>query len=218
MKKNKWIYAILIAGALGWSACDDDDDNPIDEPELNTTDKTFVEFAAQGNMSEVEFGKLAATKGTNAAVKAFGEQMSSEHSTAQDELEDIADDFDNVDWPESLNDEHDSIMAELNEAPAGYTFDTLYMKTQIMMHEVTAQKFSTATTNTTNARVKAYASKYHPAIEMHLQKADSIQNAIITANASGGTDANADSGGTTDGTDGTGDDGNGTESTSDGTN
>ncbi len=208
MKKNKWIYAILIAVALGWSACDDDDDNPIDEPELNTTDKTFVEFAAQGNMTEVEFGKLAATKGTNAAVKAYGEQMSSEHSTAQDELEDIADDFDNVDWPEALNDEHDSIMSELNEAPAGYTFDTLYLKTQIMMHEMTAQKFSTATTNTTNARVKAYASKYHPAIEMHLQKADSIQNVVVTAGAS------AASGGT----DGTGDDGNGTENTSDGSN
>ncbi len=84
------------------------------------------------------------------------------------------------------------------------------------MHEVTAQKFSAATTNTTNARVKAYANKYHPAIESHLEKADSIQAVIALDNAATGTDATGENSGT-DGTDGTGT-GDGTASTSDGTN
>jgi len=215
MKKNRWIYAMVIAASLGWAACDDDDDNPLDKPELSQTDKTFVEFAAQSNMSEIEFGKLAATKGTHEAGKAFGEQMVSEHETAQDELEDIDDDFDNVDWPEELNDEHDSIMTELNEAAAGITFDTLYLKTQIMMHEVAVQKFSAATTNTTNARVKAYANKYHPAIESHLEKADSIQTVVVVANGAAGSGNDTGTDGTDNNGDGTGD---GTDNTADGNN
>jgi hypothetical protein len=47
-----------------------------------------------------------------------------------------------------------------------------------MMHEDAVETFQVATTNTTDTRVKAYATKYLPKIEMHLEKADSIHAAI----------------------------------------
>jgi len=197
MKTHKWIIAIMIASVV-WIGCDDDDDNPIDKPELNDTDEAFVEFAARSNMTEIEFGELAITKATDSLVKAFAQQMIDEHTTAQNELNDIADDFDDIDWPNGLDNEGDSIMTELNNA-SGHSFDTLYMMTQQVLHERTAGNFRTATTNTTDARVKAYANKYLPKIEMHLTRADSIHTAITTPdNGTEDTDGGTIDGGTTD--------------------
>ncbi|MGC1240660.1 MAG: DUF4142 domain-containing protein [Chryseosolibacter sp.] len=182
MKTNKWIYAIVLA-SLVWVACDDDDET-LDRPSLNDADETYVEKAARSNMAEIKFGELAATKATDSVVRAYAQEMVTEHTTAQNELEEIADDFKGVEWPNDLDEGHDEIKNQLDEAD-GYSFDSLYISTQVMMHEDARAMFATATTGSTEARVKAYASKYLPHIEMHLEKADSIQ-AAVTAN--GGTD------------------------------
>ena len=181
MKNNKWIYAIMIFASLGWVACDDDDDNPLDRPNLNETDETFVEVAARSNMAEVEFGELATTKGTDSLVRVYAQHMIDEHNAAQDELEDLADDYGGIEWPNDLDEGHDEIMEQLQNAE-GYSFDTLYMRTQMTLHEAAIAQFEMATTNATDMRVKAYANKYLPALEEHLQRADSIETVIVTNN------------------------------------
>jgi putative membrane protein len=186
MKTNKWIYAILIA-SLGWVACDDDDDDLLDRPSLNDADETFVEKAARSNMAEIEFGELAATKATDSLLRVFAQQMVTEHTMAQDELEDLADDYAGIEWPNDLDEGHDEIMEQLNNAEQGYSFDSLYISSQIMAHQDVVDMFQTATTNSTDARVKAFANKYLPHVEAHLEQADSIQT-VITANNSGTDD------------------------------
>jgi putative membrane protein len=179
MKTNKWMYAIVIA-ALGWVACDDDDDNILDKPNLNETDETFVEVAAKTNMAEIQFGELATTKATDPLVKDFAQQMIDEHSAAQEELEELADNYSGIEWPNDLDEGHEEVMDQLNEAEAGYRFDSLYIATQVTSHESSVNLFKTATTNTTDARVKAYANKYFPHIEMHLERADSIHTVVVS--------------------------------------
>ena len=122
MKTNKWMYAIVIA-ALGWVACDDDDDNILDKPNLNETDETFVEVAARANMAEIKFGELATTKATDPLVKDFAQQMINEHNAAQDELEELADDYAGIEWPNDLDEGHDAVMDQLNDAEAGIIKD-----------------------------------------------------------------------------------------------
>lgn len=187
MKTNKWIYAIVMIASLTWVACDEDDDNPLDKPNLNDTDETFVEVAARGNMAEIEFGELATTKGTDSLVRVYAQHMIDEHNTAQDELKDLVDDYGGIEWPNDLDEGHDEIMEQLENAE-GYSFDTLYMRTQIRMHEAAISQFETATTNATDMRVKAYANKYLPGLEEHLQRADSIETVIVTNNTADGTD------------------------------
>jgi putative membrane protein len=186
MKTNKWIFAILVV-SLGWVACDDDDDNALNKPNLNDTDETFVEMAARSNMAEIEFAELAKTKATDSLVKDFAEEMIDDHTMAQDELEDIADDFGGIEWPNDLDEGDDAIMEQLNDAQ-GYTFDSLYIKTQVQAHQATTTFFQTATTNTTQARIKAYATKYLPRLQEHLQKVDSLETVIITNHGTDGTD------------------------------
>lgn len=185
MKTNKWIYALIATAALGWTACDDDD-NILDRPNLNDTDETFVEVAAQTNMAEIKFGELAATKGTDSLVRVFAQEMIDDHTTAQDELREIADDYAGIEWPNDLDEGNDEIMKQLDEAE-GFSFDSLYITTQVNLHQGAADIYQTATGNTTDARVKAYANKYLPRIQMHHERADSIHTVVVT-----GQDDNTD--------------------------
>ncbi len=65
-------------------------------------DAKFVVEAANGGMSEVEFGKLAQQKATNAKVKEFAEMMVMDHTKANEELKALAK-AKNVTLPDSLN-------------------------------------------------------------------------------------------------------------------
>lgn len=193
MKTNKWIYAIMMIASLTWVACDDDDDNPLDEPNLNETDETFVEVAARSNMAEIEFGELATTKGTDSLVKVYAQHMIDEHNTALDELQELSDDYQGIEWPDDMGESHEAVLEQLQNAE-GYSFDTLYIRTHVRMHEAAISQFESATTNVTDMRVKAYASKYLPTLEEHLQTADSLETVIVagdtttTDNADGTTD------------------------------
>lgn len=184
MKTNKWIYAIVAVAALSWAACDEDDDNLLNKPDLNDTDETFVEVAAQTNMAEIKFGELAVTKGTDSLVRVFAQEMIDGHTTAQDELKELDDDYAGIEWPNDLDEGNDEIMEQLNEAE-GYSFDSLYMRTQVDLHQGAASFYQTATGNTTDTRVKGYATKYLPRIQMHHERADSIHTVIVTAAADG---------------------------------
>ncbi len=53
---------------------------------LVNPDAVFAVKAAQGNMAEIKMGELAAQKASNADVKAFGQQMVTDHTKANDEL------------------------------------------------------------------------------------------------------------------------------------
>src|SRR4051794_378186 len=52
-------------------------------------DHAFVTKAAHGGMAEVKLGTLATEKAENADVKAFGQQMVTDHGKANDELKQL---------------------------------------------------------------------------------------------------------------------------------
>jgi putative membrane protein len=58
--------------------------------EATANEKAFIMNAANGGMTEVELGKLAAEKGASQEVKDFGNQMVKDHSKANDDLKAVA--------------------------------------------------------------------------------------------------------------------------------
>ena len=54
------------------------------------SDEQFAKKAAQGGMAEVKMGELAQEKGTNEAVKKFGQRMTQDHTKAGDGLRQAA--------------------------------------------------------------------------------------------------------------------------------
>lgn len=181
---KQWGIYLVIAASMFAAACDDDDDNGNNNDMIAEADKSFTEMAALSNRAEIELGGIAATRGSNDLVREFGQHMVDEHTGAQDELEDIADDYDNIDWPDGLDQKHQQIRDQLLNL-SGYSFDSLYIASQVMDHEKADSLFQ-AGMQSTNTRIQSYATKYHPHIEMHLVKADSIHNVIIENNVDDG--------------------------------
>lgn len=175
MESKRWFYAIALA-AVVWTACDDDD-NDSDRNDFNDADETFVERAAMSNMAEIEMGELALTRGTDSLVVAFAESMVNDHTTAQDELANIADNDDDVDWPSNLDQEHQGIWETLSQLE-GHRFDSAYIASQVTAHEKAVQLFQNGRDNGRNEDVRNYINKYLPKIEMHLEKADSIESVL----------------------------------------
>ncbi len=176
MKSKRWFYAVALA-ALVWTACDDDDNGNDNRNDFNDADETFVEDAAMSNLAEIELGELALTKGTDSLVRIFAENMVNDHAIAQDELSDIANTDDDVDWPANLDDEHQSIWDALSQLE-GYSFDSAYIASQVTAHEKAVQLFQRSRDNGRNPVVRNYIDKYLPKIEMHLEMADSIKTVL----------------------------------------
>ena len=175
--------ALLFASALLISACDDTDDP--DNNALNESDKSFTETAAMSNMAEIELGEIAASRGSEPMVREYGVHMMEEHTKAQQDLLDITEDFNNVNWPEDLDAKHQQLKDQLMTM-TGYKFDSMYMASQVMDHEMADSLFQVGMTNTTNSRVKQYANMYHPHIQEHLEKADSILTVLLASGMSEG--------------------------------
>ena len=57
---------------------------------VSMADKNFILAAAQGGMTEVKLGELAAQNGKRDDVKAFGQMMVKDHSAINDDLKALA--------------------------------------------------------------------------------------------------------------------------------
>jgi putative membrane protein len=143
---------------------------------MNSMDQSFLMQTSYGNHAEIAAGQLAATKATNAAVKAFGQMMVNDHSTAQTELEGIASN-NGVDVPDQPDPAHQALMQRLMTLQ-GVAFDTAYMNSQVMDHQNTVNLFEMEISSGQRRQVIDYANKYLPHIRMHLQMADSLARVI----------------------------------------
>lgn len=170
---KKIIYCGLTCLSLLWVACNKDDD----KKSLSSTDNTFVKDAALANRTEIEFGQMASAQSSNDGVKMFANMMQSEHQTALSDLQAIANDFKDASTVAPLDQEHQQLKVQLM-AMNGFAFDSAYMQSQITDHQKTIAKFETEQTSGNEPRLKDYAAKYLPHIRMHLQKADSIMQAL----------------------------------------
>jgi putative membrane protein len=192
---KQMIFCAIAITVLVWSACDDDND---DEKRINETDKGFMINAAYANRAEIDAGQLAVSRSLDDSVKKFGQMMIDEHTTALNELENIADDR-NVNLPDTVDAEHRQLKQQLM-AMSGYAFDSAYIQGQIDDHQKAISLFESENSNGKEQQVKNYAGKYLPHIRMHLEKANSIADQIKddnnNNNNSGG---DGDDGGTTGG-------------------
>ena len=140
---------------------------------LSTADKTFVTKAAKGNFAEAELGKLASQKSHNADVKAFAEQMVTDHSKANDNLKPIAD-ANGVQMPTKLTGEPKTLYDKLSGL-SGAAFDKTYIHAMVEGHEKTAKLYETESGTVKDSQLKSYVDQTLPVVQQHLSHIQSIQ-------------------------------------------
>lgn len=164
--------ALLFAALATIGACNKDDDNDNNNQSLNQTDRDFMSNATYGNNAEVDAGQLAQSKSTTAAIDNFEMMMVTDHTTAQHDLDSLAHLMSET-LPSGIDAAHVVIKQQLT-AMSGTMFDSAYIHVQVTDHQKTVQLFQNEISNGKSQRLKDYASKYLPKIQLHLNMADSI--------------------------------------------
>src|SRR5690348_7083286 len=98
----------------------------------SNSDALFVKNAAQGNMAEVNLGKLATQNGQSEDVKKFGQRMVDDHSKAEQDLEGVAS-KNNLTLPTDVNAQQKAEQQRL-EKLNGAAFDRAYMGMMVKDH------------------------------------------------------------------------------------
>jgi putative membrane protein len=144
--------------------------------ELSSSDKKFVEKAAQGGVAEVEMGKLAAQKAQSAEVKQFGERMVKDHSAANDKLMKLASDK----GVAASNEMDASTKREYDKLSklSGAQFDQEYMKSMVSDHEKDVKEFQSEAKSAKDPDVKSFAENTLPTLEEHLKMAKSAEASV----------------------------------------
>jgi putative membrane protein len=140
---------------------------------LSESDQMFAKKAAQGGMTEVELGKVAANKGQSSEVKDFGNMMVSDHSKAGDKLKAIAASK-NLTLTDKLNAKHQAIVDKLLKLD-GAAFDKAYVAAMVEDHEKDLKEFQSAAKTTQDADLKAFAAETETVVKTHLDKIKAIQ-------------------------------------------
>ena len=136
---------------------------------LDQADQQFVTKAAEGGISEVTLGQLAAAKAKSADVRAFGNQMVSDHGKANSELTELAR-LKGVTLPTTPGKE-DEKLANTLSSKDGKTFDRTYMENMVRDHEKDVREFERASRTAADPGVKAWAANTLPTLKDHLRMA-----------------------------------------------
>ncbi|GAB3530721.1 hypothetical protein GCM10027443_11850 [Pontibacter brevis] len=127
--------AAFVAGMFAFASCDSGTNEqqntevsgtPVVAPDTAITEskQELMKYAARNNMLQVELGRLAAQKANTEGAKQYGEQLVDWYSTKQEELEQLAQQY-NVSLPLEMEDEQMEHVEELRNTKIN-EFDQKY--------------------------------------------------------------------------------------------
>jgi putative membrane protein len=140
---------------------------------ISPADKTFASKASSGGQAEVELGRLATENAASPSVRAFGERMVTDHTQANQALQEIARKHELTvpDRPEVADQATEQRLRSLK----GPSFDAAYMRDMVQDHKKDIAEFRQEAENGTDPALKAFAQKYLPVLEQHLQMAENAE-------------------------------------------
>jgi putative membrane protein len=156
--KTVLISALLAAGAFAAEPKDD---------------HKFVEEAASGGMVEVKLGQFVVERGSDSGVKAFAQQMVTDHSKANEELKGLVDGRSGK-LPTELAKEHQKMWDDLSKLSAE-KLDQAYIDAMVEDHKQDVKLFEKEAKSGKDPALKAYASRTVPTLKHHLGMAQGLQ-------------------------------------------
>jgi putative membrane protein len=151
---------------------------------LSAADRKFITSAAQGGLLEVELGKIAAQKASDADVKTFGQRMVDDHSKANDQLKQLASQK-GVTLSDKLSPSKQKEVDKYNKL-SGAAFDRSYISHMVTDHKQDVAEFQKESKNGKDADVKSWASTTLPTLQDHLKMAQETSSKLHGGSKKGG--------------------------------
>ncbi|WP_235894439.1 DUF4142 domain-containing protein [Flavobacterium zepuense] len=130
-------------------------------------DSQYLVDAAEVDMKEIELGKLAQTKSTNADVKALAAMMITAHTKAAADTKALADKK-GITLPASLTEKGQDKYADFNDK-TGHDFDKAYTDAMVDGHEKTIDKIEKASEKAKDPDIRMWAANMLPELRKHLE-------------------------------------------------
>jgi putative membrane protein len=145
----------------------------------NVNDAQIAAIVVTANQVDMDAGKVAAAKGTNPQVKAFGKQMAADHAgvnkSAMALVQKLKVTPEDNPTSKTLAAGGKENVAHL-EMLSGTAFDKAYIDHEVMYHEQVIEAMDkTLIPNASNADLRALLVKVRPAFVSHLEHAKQVQ-------------------------------------------
>jgi putative membrane protein len=155
-------------------------------PPATMTDTTILGVLDEANGADSAGGALAATKGTNTQVKAFGRRMVRDHHQLRADGQKLAKQL-NI-TPATPPGDTLPAMAQkfadsLNSQPKGPAWDAAYMNHEVAVHQFVLQTLQSFQGTAQAPQLKDAITKAIPLIQAHLTEAQSIQGKLGNTSA-----------------------------------
>jgi putative membrane protein len=145
--------------------------------------QAFITKAVQGNLAEVQMGQLAQQQGSSDQVKNFGQQLVSDHTSANQKATSVAGQL-GVTPPNEPNKKQKSDYDKMSKM-SGAAFDRQFAKMMVADHKKDIAEYKKAS-KMKNDAVAGYATDSLPVLEKHLQIAQDLNKSAGKGGASGG--------------------------------
>jgi putative membrane protein len=136
--------------------------------------KTFIVKAIQGNLAEVQMGQLAQEKSQNGDVKAFGQQLATDHKDANSKATAVANDL-GVTPPEEPSKKQQADYNRLSKL-SGDAFDKQFARHMVMDHKKDISEYKADSKK--KDPTASYASDTLPTLQKHLEMAQSLTKSL----------------------------------------
>jgi predicted outer membrane protein len=146
------------------------------------TDEEFLKAAIGINLAEIDAGQMAQDKGESDGVKEFGKMLVDDHKKSNEEALKLA--KDNKITPPNAASEKEQQEAQKLTGLSGTAFDTEFVNHMAMGHEEAIAMFKDKADDGDNA-ISTFAKDTLPALEKHLERAQSLMQEEGTASADG---------------------------------
>jgi putative membrane protein len=175
--------AAILLGLMAMLACDRREENRktsgarSDRDQTARTgdassDKAFLEKAAQANWGEIETGRLAEAKASSADVRDFGKKMVEDHGQANEKVMDLAAKK-GVRLEGSKSDPTSSL-----SGLSGSEFDKKYVSMMVSDHTKAVSLFEDNAKNAKDKDVRDFAEKTLPTLREHLKMARDLSSKV----------------------------------------
>jgi putative membrane protein len=145
---------------------------------LNAIDFNFVGQANLGAPFQVDSGRLAETKATNAAIRSYAHLMVTTHIPVVNALNVILKQKNITPSSTLLHGAYDAMMFTLN-ADRGVAFDRSYLNGQAAYQKGNAALFEQEIQNGNDPELKEFARQTLPKIVDHLERAEKLAAAAV---------------------------------------
>jgi len=147
-----------------------------DKAKSDHPDWEFFKEAAQGGMTEVTLGQMAANKAESETVKSFGQRMVTDHEKANQELKELAV-AENVTLPTEMSADEKALQEKLSGL-SGTEFDKAYMEEMLKDHKKDISVFQEEAQQGKDPEVKNWAEKTLPTLQEHYTLAQTASSKI----------------------------------------